>query len=198
MIETGLTLPRVPQPFNLPGRMSDTALYLEEHTSYEDWYRVGEHLQYAARGIMWWLGDWQRFGERRWGEKYAQAMAVTGRSYQLLADAAWVAEQFPPSSRLEGMSWSHHQEAARLPPEFREPALKMAQDQDWSRDDLRGYVKDLKKSLDAGTDQAPYDPFGDLCAALLDGMTSDLEPLVREHLESRRREVLMQFRITKR
>jgi hypothetical protein len=40
-------------------------------------------------------GDALNYGETRYGERYSQAMEVTGHSYQSLANYAWVAKAVP-------------------------------------------------------------------------------------------------------
>lgn len=42
--------------------------------------------------MQWWLGDWVRYGEGRWGEKYAQALEVseiTGQPLGTVRAAQW-------------------------------------------------------------------------------------------------------------
>ena len=31
-----------------------------------------------------WIGDWLNYGERKWGEKYKEALEKTGYDYQTL------------------------------------------------------------------------------------------------------------------
>ena len=60
------------------------------------------------------IGDALRYGERRWGETYAQVMDATGMAYQTLANAKWVASRVPVQRRRTELSWSHHAEVASL------------------------------------------------------------------------------------
>src|SRR5215471_4465886 len=62
--------------------------------------------------VMWWLGDCLRYGERAYGEKYAQALDATDYAYQTIAAAKWVAGRFEISRRRENLTWSHHREVA--------------------------------------------------------------------------------------
>lgn len=65
---------------------------------------------------MWWIGDWLRYGERKWGEKYSKAIDVTDLAYQSLVNAKNVAEKFSDFNRRRlNLSWSHHSEVAALP-----------------------------------------------------------------------------------
>jgi N6-adenosine-specific RNA methylase IME4 len=97
----------------LPGHASAVGLELPEDLTEAEWRQVGDVLKSAERSLMWWIGDWLRFGEKRWGEKYAEAQERTGRAYQTLANAKSVAEAFPDfSRRRENLSWGHHAEVA--------------------------------------------------------------------------------------
>lgn len=90
---------------------------------------------------MWWIGDWLRFGERKYGEMYAQALEATGLDYQTLADAKWVAEQYPEFSlRNENLSWSHHRFAASLPQKQRLELLEKAESEGLSAHEVRRAV----------------------------------------------------------
>jgi hypothetical protein len=60
------------------------------------------------------------------GEKYAQAVEVTGKSYQSIADAKWVADRVELSRRRENLSWSHHVEVAALPAKAADRLLSLA------------------------------------------------------------------------
>lgn len=85
--------------------------------SFDDWARFGEALARADSALMWVLGDWLVCGEaheKAWGEKYKGALAATGYSYQTAMNALWVAKAIDISSRLEKLSWGHHQEVAGL------------------------------------------------------------------------------------
>jgi len=121
-----------------------TGLVIPESISFEEWSGMGEWLQSAERSIMWWIGDWLRFGEARWGEKYAQAIETTGHSYQTLADAKWVAEKVEFSERSEKLAWSHYRQAAALGAAERRSILQEAEREGWSVRDTRAAVNRLK------------------------------------------------------
>lgn len=50
------------------------------------------------------------------GEKYAQAIDVTGYEYGTLQNFGWVAGRIETSRRRDVLSWSHHAEVAALEP----------------------------------------------------------------------------------
>ena len=110
----------LPNLANLPKRVKLHALYQEadweppETLTIEEWQSVGEMLKLIDGAVMWWLGDWLAFGERKYGEMYAQALGATEYKYQALADAVWVSNNVEFSVRTENLTWSHHKYVAAL------------------------------------------------------------------------------------
>ena len=78
----------------IPKRLTQTGLLLPANLPFEKWQSVLERLQGMEFSVMWWLGDCLRYGERAYGEKYAQALDATDYAYQTIADAKWVAGRF--------------------------------------------------------------------------------------------------------
>ncbi len=85
-----------------------------EALSFEQWVRDGRRLGMIGRGVGWWIGDWLRFGNARYGEKYARAAKITGYDVQTLMNMVYVASNIEPARRRETLSWSHHAELASL------------------------------------------------------------------------------------
>lgn len=98
------------------GEVTATSWRPARELTYEEWATAGQALQQIGRAWQWWVGDWLTYGEQRYGEKYAQAVDLTGLGYQALADAAWVAAAVELSVRNENLSWSHHRAVAGLEP----------------------------------------------------------------------------------
>ncbi|MFA6134427.1 MAG: LmbU family transcriptional regulator [Phycisphaerae bacterium] len=109
---------------------------------YSAWERLGTALQYMDSAVHWWIGDWIRYGERRWGEKYAQAIQETPYSYGTLRHDVYVAERVDPCRRRPLLTWSHHQEVASLPPEKQDEWLDQAEQEHWSRETLRQHIRE--------------------------------------------------------
>lgn len=139
-----VTLYRGDGKINLPGRIIQTGLELPEDLSYENWRGIGESLQGVERSLMWWIGDWLRYGERRYGQKYADAIQATEKSYQTLAHAKSVAEKFEFFRRRKNLSWSHHAEVAALAPNDADELLNAAEANAWSQKELRRRVSQQK------------------------------------------------------
>lgn len=121
---------------------SQTSLLLPEHLDFELWTAIGQQLRRMNGSVLWWIGDWVRFGERKYGEKYAAAIDATDYDYQTIASASWVSGQIEFSRRRENLSWSHHQEVAGFQTSAEQDAwLDRAQAEGWSRNALRAAIK---------------------------------------------------------
>jgi hypothetical protein len=65
----------------IPKRLTQTGLLLPANLPFERWQSVLETLRGTEFSVMWWLGDCLRYGERAYGEKYAQALDATDYAY---------------------------------------------------------------------------------------------------------------------
>jgi hypothetical protein len=92
-----------------------------------DWARQGRWLGALGRGSGWWLGDWVRYGNARYGDRYAPAARVTGYDVQSLMNMAYVAGRFEVARRRDALSFSHHAEVASLPLEEQDLWLDRAE-----------------------------------------------------------------------
>ena len=92
-----------------------------------DWLRHGRSLGSVGRASGWWIGDWIRYGNARYGEKYETAARVTGYDVQSLMNMAYVASRFEISRRRENLSFSHHAELAALASDAQERWLDRAE-----------------------------------------------------------------------
>lgn len=143
-------------------RVDSTSLNVKKDLVFKEWEHIGAFLQYVEGSMQWWRGDWLNYGERKFGEKYAQAIEVTGRSYYTLAQYAWVAEKFNPHERSQQLTWSHHLIIAGLEKkEDRTKLLRLAEKEKLSTKQLRQEVKKLK-----GT-QNEEDRFSDKCEVMV-------------------------------
>lgn len=134
-------------------KMTTKGLQITGDPTYEEWEAVGETLRFLEGSIRFAIGDWLRYGERKWGEKYAQASEETGYSEGTLRDSAWVASAVDLSLRSDKLSFAHHKEVAslRLPDgapdvEKQRHYLDLAEDQELSRAKLRHVIQQDKRA----------------------------------------------------
>lgn len=92
----------------------------------DQWLAVGRTLQQVGRSLNFWIGDWLTYGERRYGESYAQGVELTGAAVESLKKYKAVAERVPIELRVADLTWSHHFAVCYLPHEQRGPMLRLA------------------------------------------------------------------------
>lgn len=131
--------------FNLPCcRFTDTGLELDDDVEFEQWLDIGKILCRASRAVQWWIGDWLAYGEHKYGEKYAQGEVITGIDPQTLKSYNFVAANVQKLRRRNFLSWSHHREVAALPPASQDDLLKQAEENKWSKLQLRHHINAKK------------------------------------------------------
>jgi hypothetical protein len=79
-----------------------------ENIEYDKWVLEGRRIGAMGRGSPWWMGDWLLYGEGRWGEKYTEAVRITGYDKKSLRNMRYVASRFELSLRRDSLHWSHH------------------------------------------------------------------------------------------
>jgi N6-adenosine-specific RNA methylase IME4 len=151
-VETGAVEP-------IPGQLSVTGLALPTDLEYPEWERVGQTLLSMGKSVMWWIGDWWRFGEQSYGERASQALE-SAYEFGTWANAGWVCGAVGTSRRREVLSFSHHQEVAPLKPEEQEKFLDLAEDEGLSTRELRQRVKQYRASLRHGDFADPGSTLG--------------------------------------
>ena len=61
------------RPTRAAARISKVAWMPQEDLGQAEWLSTGRRLGTIGRCSQWWIGDWIRYGNARWGEKYAEA-----------------------------------------------------------------------------------------------------------------------------
>ena len=124
-----------------PGRLT-----VDGEPTYEEWEAFGPVLGHIERNAKWWLGDWMNYGEDNFGERYAQAIKLTGWTYGTLANIAYVARNVRLSRRRENLeSWGHWQAIASLQPAEQDIMIKRCLDDDLKLIGLRDAVRQMKR-----------------------------------------------------
>lgn len=125
----------------IPPFATNVSLDLPSYLPFAEWEKVARRLQQAHRSILWWVGDCLLYGERHYGEDYAQAyLERLGYTQSVLENARWVASRYPLSTRVEPLSWTHYREAASLPDGERADVLREANERNWSSRELHEEV----------------------------------------------------------
>lgn len=109
---------------------------------FEMWEMYGKGLQVVFKSLPFVIGDWLAFGERTYGEKYVQAVELTGYATQTMYNAKFTCDHVPQEIRRpDTLSFDHHAAVASLPVEKQIELLDEAEEQGWTRDELRANVR---------------------------------------------------------
>lgn len=105
---------------------SPTGVEFSEDTPEEVWSAYMQFLAKTEQSIMFRLGDSLLFGERKY-RQYEQALEDTGRAYQTLVNAKNICNRVESNRRRLTLTFSHHAEVAKLPPEEQDYWLDQAE-----------------------------------------------------------------------
>jgi hypothetical protein len=127
-----------------------------------EWVAQGRRLGMVGRHVGWWIGDWLRYGNAAYGERYSRAAKVTGYDTQTLMNMVYVATQVDVSRRCKALSWSHHAEVAALAQDDQQRWLTRAEEARLSVRDLREEIRRQRRQIcltdaDEGRDDAGAD-----------------------------------------
>jgi N6-adenosine-specific RNA methylase IME4 len=133
-------------------------LPLPDDLAVEEWEAIGRDLAKAERAIQWLIGDWWRFGKRRYGEAEKIAAKLFPKmTYGRLRKTASVADRFKDlCRRRHKLSFYHHEEVAVFPAATADQFLVDAEDNKWS-------VRDLRAAVFRAKSQAKRKPIEDGC-----------------------------------
>jgi len=125
-----------------------------EKMEHPDWVAVGQGLGEMGRVNNWWVGDWLHYGTARWGEKYVEAVKITGFDGKTLRNIVYVASRFDLSRRRDKLTFTHHAEVAALEFEEQEEwldrAIALALTATDLRLELRTSQRGIKSAGEAG------------------------------------------------
>ena len=131
--------------------VTDVGLEFRRDIEYDQWLTLMATLQQLSTAFQFAIGDALNYGQKRYGEKYAQAMDATGCAYQSLANWSWVATNVPIDNRIAGLSWTHHRLVAHVGTSEQKLILESAKSRGLSVTDfereLKGDPEEEKKPL---------------------------------------------------
>lgn len=107
--------------------------------------KLGSWLGLMNRASVWWIGDWLLYGENRYGETWAQALAATGLTEETLRQRMSVCQAIPPSDRRAGVGFSLHHAVHRLPARQRNTLLRQAQEHGWTLAQMNQAIREQNR-----------------------------------------------------
>src|SRR4051794_9566246 len=96
-------------------RLHENGLEPIGEPSFEQWEACGGFIHRSQKAMHFWIGDWLNYGERKWGERYKEALEKTNLDYGTLRNDKWIASRVPSERRKENLSFDHHATVADLP-----------------------------------------------------------------------------------
>ena len=128
-----------------PATLTTTAWSPFAELAVADWVRQGRWLGAIGRGSGWWIGDWLRYGNSRYGDRYGAAARVTGYDQHSLRNMTYVAGRFEVARRRAALSFSHHAELAALSAAEQELWLDRAESEALSLRSLRSEMRAARR-----------------------------------------------------
>ena len=123
-----------------------TQLVAFREMSFAEYLTVGKKLSSMNKSVGFWIGDWINYAEqRKWGEKYSQALDASDHEYGTLRNFAYTARNVDLSRRSDKLSFKHHSIVAPLPPDMQRGMLAIAEKQGLSTKELDDMVKTYKR-----------------------------------------------------
>ena len=114
------------------------------YASREDWLAAGRAILDVRSSASWSFGDWLVAGEDAFGGDTLRDVADRlGISPGKISDYRLAARTYPAFRRLNGLGFSHHLEAARLPETERDNLLVAAAQGGWSVARTRAAAREI-------------------------------------------------------
>ena len=129
--------------------------------TFEQWQGKLRDIHYIHEAIHYWIGDMLNFGERTYGEMYAQAIAETSYQLQTLMNDKWVTGRIATSRRHDALSFGHHAEVAALEPQAQDYWLQRAEAEHLTVHDLRAEIKAVRRSVLPAPEAAQIEVWAD-------------------------------------
>lgn len=82
-------------------KLHSTGLEVVGEPTFDQWQDVGKFLKKTNQCVQFWLGDWLNYGEKKWGEKYSQALEELDYTQGGLQNIAYIASNVDISRRRE-------------------------------------------------------------------------------------------------
>jgi len=130
-------------------------LILNDSITIDEWKELGSQLKQVEGSVQFWIGDWARFGDKKGftgkytdSKVYDELEDITGLNRGTIKNIKSVAEA-TSSFRHDDLSFTHHQEVAKLTPEKQTEFLNKASDENLSVRELRNEIRKEDKILES-------------------------------------------------
>lgn len=121
------------------------SLLISDDTTIDEWREIGRGLSFIGGSVQIWIGDWIGFGKKKGfytdSKVYDELEEITGLDRGTLKNYKSVAERVESSCRRDDLSYSHHEEVAKLNPEKQNYFLGKASEEKWTKRELREEIR---------------------------------------------------------
>jgi N6-adenosine-specific RNA methylase IME4 len=121
--------------------LAKTGLVIKGRPSVAEWEHCGHVLRRIEGAVQFWIGDWVNYGQKAYGEKYTEAIRVTGKDEKTLRNYAYVASRVEMSRRRDNVDFTTHAEVAPLTSARQAAILKRAADEDLTVGKVRDLIR---------------------------------------------------------
>ena len=99
------------------GSLTKTSWELPQSMTEGDWRAAGNALSQVDGAMNWWLGDWWRFGEHKYGDRKSlvESDEWSGPSWDQCRAAGSISGIFESARRRAVVPFGHHREVSSLP-----------------------------------------------------------------------------------
>lgn len=142
-MSTALALPTL-----LPGELREQGIAIPPDLTFDQWETALRNAEWIEQAAPWWVVDLVAFGRAKFHEDYSQALPDAiedsdGFHQAKLKQAEWMADRWPPGTRVPQQSYSAHRAVAKL---NRADAVALLQETD--KDGRRLPVRVLARRAD--------------------------------------------------
>ena len=144
IIESEIPTLSIPDAF----KVTVTGLKIQGRPTFKVWDDFGVGMLKVHRAMPRIIGDWLRYGEWRYGEKFSQAAALTGYKPAYLRNVASVTARVEMSQRRDSLTFSHDQCVVTFAPEIQGAFFDLTEKYQLPSRDLKKVVsmaKDMSK-----------------------------------------------------
>ena len=129
---------------DLKHRVTGTGIeFSRDKLTWTEWQELGLVVGSTVSAGPWLVADWVNYGEKAYGERYTQALDVTGLSPDRLRTYAWIGNRYSYSRRRSALSFEVHRELAYIHDDVeQDAALDMAEREGMGSREVREWKRE--------------------------------------------------------
>lgn len=121
---------------DLPGVITAVSYDVPKEMGYPVWANTLQKVAQIRDATQWWIGDALNHGEGKFGDSYVQAASDTNLEEKTLMNLKYVSSRILPSTRMVGLTWTHHRTVAKFDADKQAHWLQLALINHWTVQEL--------------------------------------------------------------